>query len=223
MRYGITIAATALIAFAGSTTAAQAASSSAKCRKTAKHGKVIAKGQKALVFELTHKPKILEDYFYGCHYKTGKAYKLPSQDGGDTLHPGRYVFKGDLLAYTVQDIEPAGGSQYEEVVLVNVLKRKRLAHAPAFTVDASDPDANFGASSAPSLIIDTRGYVAWIGRYTRKTLTSYNVQVAGSGFTTQILDTGDGIAPKSLKLSKDRATLSWLKDGAPRTAPFPPA
>jgi len=224
MRSAITIVATALIALTASTAFAQAASGSAKCRKAAKPGQVIAKGPKSLVFELTHAPKILEDYFYGCHYKTGKAYRLPSQDGGDTLHPGHYVFKGDLLGYTVLDSEPAGQSAYRDVLLVNLRKRKRLAKAPAFSPPDNDPDVTVGASSAPSLLVDTRGYVAWIGRYRRKYKTSYNVQVAGGGGgKAQILDTGDGIASKSLRRSKDRGTLRWKKDGAARSAPFPPA
>lgn len=223
MRTGITIVTTALIALTASTTAAQAASSSTKCRKAAKHGKVIAKGPQSLVFELTHAPKILEDYFYGCHYRSGKAYRLPWQDGGDTLHPGHYVFKGELLAYTVVDIEPAGQSAYEEVLLVNLRKRTRLVKSPAFSPPDNDPDARVGASSAPSLIVDTRGFVAWIGQYRRKDNRSYNVQVAGRGLKAQVLDTGAGIARKSLTLSKDRGTLSWMKDGAARSAAFPPA
>jgi hypothetical protein len=222
MRKGIAIAATALIALAASTTPAQAASSSTKCKQNAKHGKVIKKGSKSLVFELTHKPKILQDYFYGCSYKTGKSYKLPNQDGGDTLHPRHFVFKGDLLAYTVLDIEPAGASAYQEVLLVNVRKRKRLVKESAFEPPANDPDATFGASSAKSLLVDTRGFVAWIGQYRRMGKTSYNVQVAGAGFTTQILDTGDGIAGKSLKFSSSHSTLSWTKDGVVHSSPFPP-
>lgn len=223
MRRGITIAATGLIALAASTASAQAASGSATCKQAAKHGNVIKTGPKSLVFELTHAPKILQDYFYGCSYKTGKSYRLPYQDGGDTLHPRHFVFKGDLLAYTVMDNEPAGASAYQEVLLVNVRKRKKLAKESAFSPPASDPDAIFGASSAPSLIVDTRGYVAWIGQYRRKGKSSYNVQVAGAGLTAQVIDTGDGIAGTSLKLSSDHDTLSWTKDGAARSAPFPPA
>lgn len=223
MRKGITIVAMALIALTASTTSAQAASGSTKCKQAAKHGKLIKKSAKSLVFELTHAPKILQDYFYGCSYKTGRSYRLPYQDGGDTLHPRHFVFKGDLLAYTVMDNEPAGSSAYQEVLLVNVRKRKKLAKESAFTPPANDPDAIFGASSAPSLLVDTRGYVAWIGKYRRMGKTSYNVQVAGAGLTTQVLDTGDGIAGTSLKLSADHATLSWTKDGAARSAPFPPA
>lgn len=223
MGKGTTIAATALIALGVSATGARASAPSAKCKKAARHGKVIAKGPKAFVFELTHAPRILEDYFYGCHYATGRVYRLPDQDGGDTLHPADYVFNGDLLAYTVVDTEPAGYSAYEQIELVDLRRRRLLADAAAFSPADGDPDAGIGASSAPSLLVDARGYVAWIGEYQRRGKTSRNVQVAGSGLKARILDSGEGIARTSLRLSRDRATLSWKKDGAKHSAPFPPA
>jgi hypothetical protein len=169
-------------------------------------GKTVLEGSASRVF-LT-KPDDLEyRYAVACQYSANKRVDLGLDIDGDP-DVGLYRLAGPYVAYMESSCEGLGGC------LSNVFVRDLRSGKKTFE---GSQHVTFGDVS--DLALKETGAVAWIAQPkggdgvsppgAQTTLWASDRQ----GF--RVLDSGDGIGAHSLEL--EGSTLSWVKDGAPRT------
>jgi hypothetical protein len=151
-------------------------------------------------------------YFYACRFAQGRPRRLIDEGGGIKVgRDGQVGVKiaGRYIAYAT--LGSGIGDEVDRVYVYDVVAGRQLIVEPTY-------------SYVSALALKSNGSVAWIQGaviYGRDG-SRQRMEVRKVSLTERqgnvLLDIGSGIAPKSLKLSADAKSVSWMRDGATRTA-----
>jgi hypothetical protein len=149
---------------------------------------------------------------YGCAFAGDRSFRLGNAT--QTLRESRVgpvAVAGDVAAYglTAFGIDTVRA----QVVVRRLTDGGQLESFPATSTAGVEPFQSVG-----SVVVESDGAVAWIGRETSIIARGRElVEVhAAAGGHQSVLDSGAGIVPASLRLRG--STLTWRHDGATRRA-----
>ncbi len=171
----------------------------------AHHHRVVARGREAFAYYALTDEQELE--IFACA-KGGRreyllGYGLTASSTGGVGGIESFTFGGPVIAYEeADDPEEYPGSN---IIYVRNLVTGRLIHKLP-----TGPTASSGGL-APKIVVKADGAVAWVCGIRHKV---YAVDKHGR----RLLDSGSGIEPQSLQLHG--STISWIDDGARKTAPL---
>ncbi|MFL5782549.1 MAG: hypothetical protein ACJ760_14630 [Thermoleophilaceae bacterium] len=194
------------------------AAASASCRsKIGAGAHVVERTKNAVVYRRHDDPKI-NNTFYGCELRTGKLRRVnrfQEQRVGDFKLAGRY------LGYTLWVEEGASSDVLQNLHVLDLRTGKeRLVHG---AVEPPTPSKGDQFEGIASYVLKPNASVAWIAEFRpdpNDVATSFQVNrietSRDDAFTT--LDSGDGIARRSMALSDDGKHVYWRHGKAARTA-----
>jgi hypothetical protein len=177
--------------------------------------KPLAQTSEAVVFE-----KVKPDryggrlpYAYGCLKKYGPIRLLPVDPGSF------YRVRGTGLAGRYAAIvkrSEEGGSPYWDRLLVYDLTAGRVVSDDG----AWDGRGHVGDTYIQSVVVKRNGAVAWLSLDADDNLTAVRKRDAGAS-SAETLDPGPGIDGRAgVRLSPDRRSVMWTRDGVERSAPL---
>lgn len=154
----------------------------------------------------------------GCLFGPGHALLL-----GTTAFTSRREGQIGTEAFDVETPMTAYSTRFQGVDFnrVSVVVRN-LRNAEQVRELAGEPRVGVEQiSSVTDIEVTSSGSVAWIseGHSLGSGASGAEVAVAAPGQPAEVLDKGNGIAPKSLELHNN--TLSWINGGSRRSAPMP--
>lgn len=155
---------------------------------------------------------------FGCLFSTGRAYSLGLDDVGLNSYASHFRIAGPFVGYALGDYDDFG-NQADRVRVVDLRTGKTVHSSRAFTgptrggIDAEE-------LVTVSLVLKRYGAVAWIGAYRAEDgdedlpprFEVHRIDSRG----TRLLDSGEAIRPRSLRLRG--ATITWQNAGRQRHA-----
>lgn len=177
-------------------------SSGAKLRQRTVEARVFTKG----AFREERVP-----LYWACAEAKGSIYRLNPRGEFGPTEIFRTALSGHFVAFARDDRCGACSGFFTHVIVKSLFSGRDLYR------EAAPADQEEGDGGVTALVVKRNGSVAWLARDFTGGDEETQV-VARDGDGRRLLDRGPGIAPGSLALSENRATIYWLHDGAPRSA-----
>jgi hypothetical protein len=195
-----------LAACGSSSAASSAGTATVQCGPAARH--TVAHSSQARVY-------VSGSSLYGCANGGHRPIRLGSTGGclgGTSVGPTAVA--GRLVAYAARRCGVDTSSS--QVVVRRLTDGHQLSSHNAMR-GSIGPESQ---QSVGSIVVTGGGKVAWIASsFSIGTHRHSNQVIAVSGRTVKVIDSGAGIVAGSLQLHN--GTLSWMRDGARRTAALP--